>query len=117
MGKLFLVILVAGAAYIGYLAQKEKPGEGPKARTGKAAAQPVIAALESYHAAHNVYPPDIEDLSTEGGGGMPSQIDGHPVRYERYGATYSLTFSYATPLPVHCTYNPETHWKCGFLRG
>ena len=116
MKKLFLLALFAGAAYVGYLVWKEKPGEGPKAMTGKAATQPVINALESYHAIHNVYPPDIEVLSAEGGG-LPSQILGHPLQYERSGATYDLTFSYATPLPVHCTYNPETHWKCGFLGG
>ena len=114
MKKLFLLVLLAGAVYLGYLVQKEKPGEGPKARTGKAATQPVINALESYHAAHSVDPPDIEVLAAEGGG-LPSQILGHPLRYERSGATYDLTFSYATPLPVHCTYNPETRWKCGFL--
>ncbi|MEP7324324.1 MAG: hypothetical protein ABI836_00120 [Gemmatimonadota bacterium] len=115
MKKLFLLLLFAGAVYIGYLAKKEKPGEGPKARTGKAASQPVIDALERYHVIHAVYPPDIEVLSAEGGG-LPSQVLGHPLRYEREGAMYNLTFSYAQPLPVHCTYNSETRWKCGFLR-
>ena len=116
MKKLFLLALLAGAVYLGYLVKKEKPGEGLKARTGKAAAQPVIDALETYRAAHNLYPPDLEDLSGEGGG-LPSRVLGHPLRYERFGATYELTFSYTTPLPVHCTYNPETRWKCGFLGG
>lgn len=116
MKKLFLLVLLAGAVYLGYLVQKEKPGEGPKARAGKSAAQPVINALESYRTAHNVYPADLEVLSGEGGG-LPSQVLGQPLRYERFEATYDLTFSYTTPLPVHCTYNPETRWKCGFLGG
>lgn len=116
MKKLFLLVLLAGAVYLGYLAKKEKPGEGPKARAGKAATEPVIEALESYHAAHAAYPSDIEALAGEGGG-LPSQVLGHPLRYDRHGSTYDLTFSYATPLPVHCTYSPETRWKCGFLRG
>jgi hypothetical protein len=113
--KLFLLALLAGAVYLGYLVKKEKPGEGPKAKTGKAAVQPVINALEAYHAVHSVYPADLEVLSGEGGG-LPSQVLGHPLQYDRSGATYDLTFSYATPLPVHCTYNPETRWKCGFLK-
>ncbi len=116
MKKLIWLALFAGAAYVGYLAYKEKPGEGPKARQGKAAVQPVVNALESYRQAHNTYPADLEDLAGEGGG-LPGQVLGHPLRYERHGATYDLTFSYATPLPVHCTYSPETRWKCGFLRG
>ena len=116
MKKLFLLVLLAGGIYLGYLVKKEKPGEGPKARTGKTATQPVINALEAYHLVHNNYPADLEVLSGEGGG-LPSQVLGHPLRYDREGATYDLTFSYATPLPVHCTYNPETRWKCGFLGG
>lgn len=116
MKKLFLLALLAGIVYVGYLARKEKPGEGPKARTGKAAAEPVIEALEAYHATHSVYPPDIEVLATEGTP-IPGQVLGHPLSYEREGAVYHLTFSYAQPLPVHCTYNPETRWKCGFLKG
>lgn len=116
MKKLFLLLLVAGAAYVGYLVWKEKPGEGPKASAGKSASQPVIDALERYRFAHNAYPADYEVLSAEAGG-LPSQVLGHPLRYERSGEGYDLTFSYATPLPVHCTYNPATRWKCGFLKG
>lgn len=115
MKKLFLLALLAGAVYLGYLARKEKPGEGPKARKGKAAVQPVITALEAYRSAHNGYPADLDDLAGEGGG-LPSEILGHPLGYERHGATYDLTFHYATPLPVHCTYTPP-RWKCGFLGG
>ncbi|HEV8123530.1 MAG TPA: hypothetical protein VGP80_04775 [Gemmatimonadales bacterium] len=115
MKRLFWLAVLAGIVYLGYLVRKEKPGEGPKAKAGKAAVQPVINALEGYHAVHSAYPPDIETLATEGGG-LPSQVLGHPLRYEREGAGYDLTFSYATPLPVHCTYNPETRWKCGFLK-
>ena len=114
MKKLFLLVLLAGAVYAGYLVTKGKPGEDAKGRAGKAQAQQVINALESYHAAHAAYPSDLDVLSGEGGG-LPTQVLGNPLKYEPLGAVYDLTFSYATPLPVHCTYNPETRWKCGYL--
>ena len=114
MKKLFLLVLLAGAVYLGYLVKKEKPGEGPKAKAGKAQAQPVINALETYRTAHAVYPPDLDALSGEGGG-LSGQVLGNQLKYERFGAVYDLTFSYTTPLPAHCTYNPETRWKCGYM--
>jgi hypothetical protein len=116
MKKLFLFALLAGAVYLGYHLKQEKPGESSKAKAGKAATQPVIDALEAYHAAHTAYPTDLEVLAGEGGG-LPSHVMGHPLRYEPFDGTYDLTFTYATPLPFHCTYNPATRWKCGFMGG
>jgi hypothetical protein len=110
---IFLILLLAAGGYVGYLAHKEKPGVGPKARVGKVAAQPVITAVEAYRTAHNMYPADIDDLLTENTA-LPRRIDGHEIGYSRHGSTYDLTFSYTTPLPVHCTYSP-THWKCGYM--
>jgi len=46
---------------------------------------------------------------------VPQQINGHPILYEIRPDGYQLTFSYADPLPVHCTYMPATKWKCGWL--
>ena len=114
MKKLIILLVLAGAGYVFYLSQKEKPGEGVKAVAGKAAAQQVIRGLESYKQAHSTYPADLEDLAGEGGG-LPDKILGNPIRYERYDATYDLTFSYATPLPVHCTYSPESRWRCAYF--
>lgn len=113
MKKLFLLLLLALGVYVGYLARKEKPGMGPKARSGKAAAQPVINAIEAYRTAHNMYPADLDDLRSENSS-LPRRIDGHGIDYDRHGATYEVSFSYTTPLPVHCTYTPS-HWKCGYL--
>ncbi|MEO8294948.1 MAG: hypothetical protein ABI613_05475, partial [Gemmatimonadota bacterium] len=86
MKKIFLLLLVAAGIYVGYLARKEKPGAGPGAHNGKVAAQPVIAAVEAYRIAHNVYPEDLDDLRTENAS-IPSRIDGHEIGYSRHGAT------------------------------
>lgn len=113
MKKIFFLLIVGLAVYVGYLARKEKPGEGPGARAGKLAARPVIDAVEAYRTAHNMYPADLDDLRMENSS-VPRTINGHGIDYDRHGSTYDLTFSYTTPLPVHCTYTP-TRWKCGYL--
>lgn len=107
--------MLAGAGYLGYLVVKHKPGEGPRAEAGRRAAAPVITAIERYRNLHGEYPDDLDVLESEVPGSVPREINGHPVRYERSGTVYRLTFSYAAPLPTHCTWTPATKWKCGYL--
>ncbi len=109
---LLFVLIVGSAAW--YLT-REKPGVGPKATSGFSKSAPLVAGLQAYRSAHNVYPPSLEDLVPDFLGAVPSAINGHPPQYERNGASFTLKFSYATPLPVVCTYSPETRWKCGWL--
>ena len=115
MKKLILLLLVAAVGYIGYLALHEKPGEGPKAEAGRKASQPVIVALEAYRLARGQYPEDLDELSLGMSGVLPKQIDGNPVLYTRTDSGYELTFSYASPLPTHCTYTTVRKWQCGYL--
>ena len=110
---LLLAIIVGGIAWF---VTREKPGTGPKAQTGFAASAPLVAALQAYRDAHNVYPPALEDLVPDYLPSVPSAINGHPPVYQGHGSSYDLKFSYISPLPTSCTYTPERHWKCGWLQ-
>ena len=114
MKTILLLLLLVGAT--AYFLTREKPGTGPKALAGMSRAQPVIAAIERYRQDRGAYPGAIEDLFPDLAAAIPKEINGHPILYERHGDSFDLTFSYASPLPTHCTFSPGTQkWKCGWL--
>ncbi|HKV76126.1 MAG TPA: hypothetical protein VJN95_16530 [Gemmatimonadales bacterium] len=109
---LLILIIVAGAYY--YLSQ-QKPGVGPKADAGFRVAAPIISAINQFRDAKSGPPGILMELVPEYLPSIPRQINGHPILYQIRPDGYELTFSYADPLPVHCTYMPKTKWKCGWL--
>ena len=113
--KILLLLILGVLGYVSYLATREKPGQGVKADTGRRQSQPVIAALAVYRDNHGAYPGDLDELSNEVAVIVPRNVDDHPLLYSRTSAGYELTFSYANPLPVHCTYTPATKWQCRYL--
>lgn len=113
MKTLLLILAIAGVAY--YFLSQQKPGVGPKAEAGFRAAAPIISAIGQFREAKNGPPGVLGELSPEFLAAVPQQINGHPILYEIRPDGYQLTFSYADPLPVHCTYMPATKWKCAWL--
>jgi len=113
MKTLLVLALLIGGGW--YEFKQQKPGTEPEAKSGMRQVAPLLGAIEQYHSIHNGYPADLLTLVPDYLPGMPPQVHGHPVQYERAGEFFNLTFSYTQPLPVHCTYNSGTHWKCGWL--
>lgn len=94
------------------------PGEGVKAKSGYAAAAPVITALEAYHQANAAYPSSLNQL-------VPKFIAGDrleatmpdkkvtPFKYRQVDNGYELSFSYTGPGTNQCVYRESTKaWKC-----
>jgi hypothetical protein len=113
MKTLLLIVLILAGAYF-YLS-KQKPGVGPKAEAGFRASAPIISAIDQFKTVKNGPPGILSELTPEYLPTVPREINGHPILYTIRPDGYELTFSYADPLPVHCTYMPSTKWKCGWL--
>ncbi|UPG89486.1 hypothetical protein L2Y96_19130 [Luteibacter aegosomaticola] len=109
------VLLLAGFALLSACAA---PGEGAKAKSGYAAAAPVIKALEAYHQANAVYPASLDML-------VPTFIAGDrlaatmpdkkatPFAYRQVANGYELSFSYTGTGTNQCVYRANTEgWKC-----
>jgi hypothetical protein len=109
------VLLLAGFAFLSACAA---PGEGVKAKSGYAAAAPVIKALEAYHQANAGYPASLDKL-------VPAFIAGdrlaatmpdgkvRPLEYRQVANGYELSFSYTGPGTNQCVYRASTEgWKC-----
>ena len=117
VGAAALLVACAAVCAVGAFAAYravagDAPGQGPRAEAGYAAARPVIAALEAYHQAHGSYPATLAKLVPEQLSALPGEVNGYPLGYQASGASYVLDFSYTGPGMNHCTYTPETNWKC-----
>jgi hypothetical protein len=91
----------------------ELPGEGAKAEEGYQLSEPIIAALESYHAPNGEYPDSLDALVPDYLTAIPSgeQID--ELWYVRTDTSYTLSFSYTGPGMNACNYTPEAgEWAC-----
>jgi hypothetical protein len=88
------------------------PGEGAAAERGYAAAAPVIAALEVYHAERQAYPKTLEELVPGYLPAIPQPAEMPPLRYESTGPSYELMFEYVGPGMNRCRYSPESEWQC-----
>ena len=107
------VAVCAVGAFAAYRAVVgDPPGQGPRAEAGYAAARPVIEALEAYHQAHGSYPETLARLVPEQLSALPGEVNGYPIGYQAQNNSYILDFSYTGPGMNHCTYTPETKWKC-----
>lgn len=113
MKTLILIVAILAGAY--YYLSQQKPGVGPKADAGFKTCARVIAAIEQFKQARSGPPGMLMELNPEFLANVPREVNGHPILYEIRPDGYELTFSYADPLPVHCTYMPKTKWKCGWL--
>jgi hypothetical protein len=109
--KFILVLVVIGA--VGwYYFKPLPPGKGPDAAKGMRISNGVVSAIESYRSDHQMYPPTLEDLIPSYLGSVPHLSHGSSLDYQRLGASFKLTFSYANPVPVHCTIAPGKKWEC-----
>ena len=88
------------------------PGKGPKAEAGYQACQPLIEALEKFHAQEGRYPEMLEELVPAYLTSLPTEVNDMEIIYRLDGESYSLEFSYAGPGMNHCSYTPEKGWKC-----
>ncbi len=113
MKTLLLILVILGGAW--FVLSKQKPGVGPKADAGFRATAPIISAIGQFYEVKHGPPGMIGELAPDFMASVPREVDGHPILYEIRPDGYELTFSYADPLPVHCTYTPNTKWKCGWL--
>jgi hypothetical protein len=66
-----------------------------------------------------MYPFSLDDLVPEFMGRVPQLKNGATLSYERFGASYKVTFNYTNPLPVHCSHESTTPaskpWTCEWL--
>ncbi|HTV83820.1 MAG TPA: hypothetical protein VME63_00325 [Dyella sp.] len=94
------------------------PGDGVKAKSGYAAAAPVIKALDAYHQVNDAYPSSLNQL-------VPKFIAGDrlvattpdrkvtPFKYRQVDNGYELSFSYTGPGTNQCVYRESAKaWKC-----
>jgi hypothetical protein len=109
--KFMLVLAVLGAVGWYYL-KPLPPGKGPDAAKGMRISNALIQSIESYHAERRFYPATLEDMIPDFIAGVPRFSNGSSLEYKRLGQTFKLTFSYANPLPVHCSYEPGQKWAC-----
>ena len=107
-----LAVCSVGAFALYRASAGDPPGQGARAEAGYAAAAPVIAALDKYHQAHGSYPATLAALAPDELSALPGEVNGYPLGYQAKAGSYSLDFSYAGPGMNHCTYTPETQWKC-----
>lgn len=120
--KFFLlaVILVPGLSLISCGGWAEKPGAGPRAEHGFAAAFPVTEALENYRNDYGKYPQNLDELVPKYLAQTPPQNEASEVRFTYYpdsrGETFRLRFSYEIPMGGmdECSFTPEVKkWNCG----
>jgi len=109
--KFMLVLVVLGAVGWYYL-KPLPPGKGPDAAKGMRVSNAVIQSIESYHSDGRGYPASLEDMVPQYLAGVPHLSNGSSLEYQRLGARFKLTFNYANPLPVHCSYEPGKKWAC-----
>jgi hypothetical protein len=68
--------------------------------------QPLIAAVEAYHAEHGAYPADVSDIL--GNRVTPRLLRGHRF-YWSNGVTFEMTFGDPRGMMNFIGYNSETH--------
>jgi hypothetical protein len=91
----------------------EPPGFGAAADLGYQTCDPIIHALERYHAQTGAYPEELKDL-------VPSFLAEIPptperlseISYRLTDTSYQLEFKYAGPGLNSCIYTPENEWDC-----
>ncbi|HTS87670.1 MAG TPA: hypothetical protein VMG41_04195 [Gemmatimonadales bacterium] len=108
----FLLFIAAVVGALWYFYKPLPPGKGPGADTGKRVAVVIQRTLENYRGDHGGYPQALEDLVPTYLSSVPLLSTGRTFDYQRLGLNYKLTFNYANPLPVHCSYEPATKWQC-----
>jgi hypothetical protein len=106
---LLVLALLIGAAW--YYYRPPAPGKGPEAELAMKSMAPVIAALENFKAAHQMYPRDLDELVPEFLG-RRTMKGGQEPEYVRIAQNYKLSINYTNPLPVHCSYEPAKKWVC-----
>ena len=108
-------LLIAGVVILSACAA---PGEGVKAKSGYAAAAPVITALEAYRQANAAYPSSLNQLVPKyiAADRLTATIPDNkvmPFKYRQVDSGYELSFSYTGPGTNQCVYRESTKaWKC-----
>ena len=110
MKMLLVLALLLGGAWTYF--KPLPPGKGPNAAAGMRAGTAILRTLESFRGSRGVYPLSLEDMVPEYLSGLPRLSNGSSWEYQRLGGSFKLTFNYANPLPVHCSYEPGTKWAC-----
>lgn len=90
----------------------EPPGVGEKAEIGYAALDPIIKALEQFHADTSIYPETLEELVPDYISSIPAEVNSESILYTKTDESYSLAFHYTGPGMNTCTYTPEDKWHC-----
>lgn len=90
----------------------DPPGVGEKAERGYAALDPVVQALEKYHAEKGSYPESLDELVPDCISSIPTEVNDESIYYAKSGESYSLSFHYIGPGMNTCTYTPEDQWQC-----
>ena len=100
------------------IASCSAPGKGRKAEEGFKNAEPIIAALKSYHERRNRYPATLQELVPEylaerAWRRSEAATLGDVFAYQQVGQSYELKFTYTGPGINNCIYQPEaSKWEC-----
>lgn len=108
-----LVAFCVGGVLL-FMQLNQPPGKGAAAEEGYRLSQPVIDALEKFHAARGDYPASLPELIPTYLPQLPERATAFQLQYARVSATdYTLAFSYAGPGMNHCTYKGQSKaWSC-----
>ena len=110
--KLPLLLIAIPILACGLIATPEPPGVGEKAEKGYTACDPIIAALEQFHADKGAYPESLAELVPDFIASVPAEVNDEPISYSKTGESYSLAFHYIGPGMNTCTYTPKDKWHC-----
>lgn len=88
------------------------PGQGSRAERGFQAAEPILQAIDRYHADTGEYPESLEALAPQYLPETPTGPEGIDFIYRKTGTSFSLEFSYVGPGMNRCAFTPETDWDC-----
>ena len=97
------------------------PGEGAKAERGYRRAEPIIGALDRFHADSGHFPATLEGLVpaylADTALAVPSrEQERYPWTYNLEDSSYTLQFRYTGPGSNECTYLGTTkRWECSGL--
>lgn len=109
MKFMLVVAIIVGVAW--YYFKPLPPGKGPEAQRAMRVGTMVAGAVEAYRSARNGLPLNLMDMVPQFLPSVPHLKMGG-VAYERLGANYKITVSYADPVPKHCSMQMGTRWTC-----
>jgi hypothetical protein len=108
--------LAAAALLTLALSACDRPGKGRRAEAEYRRSEPVLEALERFHAARGAYPGRLEELVPAflTAGALAAPAGAEPLEYGRLrDDAFLLTFRYSGPGRNECTWTSATpRWRC-----